>query len=123
MTVGSHKGGLLLRFVLIAATFLGGCWEDRGPCDLWAAKLRQGLEPTTAVEQLGANRCVAQRALLVAHLDDPGLGADAFAALVALGRSPEAEEAVVRMLGRPEAVGVAAKQAAAWGLVAAEAPI
>jgi|GEM_PF-2122474 len=107
----------------MAAIFLAGCWEDRGPCDLWAAKLRQGLEPNTAIEQLGANGCVAQRALLAARLDDPKLGADAFASLVALGRSPEAEAAVLTMLGRPETVGVAATQAAAWELAGAEAPI
>lgn len=107
----------------MAALFLSGCWADRGSCELWAAKLRQGLEATTAIDQLGTSGCVGQRALLLAHLDDPGLGADALAALVALGRSPEAEQAVIRSLSRPETVVVAAQQAGTWQLAAAEAPI
>ena len=107
----------------MGVVFLGGCWADRGSCDLWAAKLRQGLEATTAVDQLAANGCVGQRDLLLAHLDDPGLGADALGALITLGQSPESEQAVLRMLARPETVSVAAQQAKAWKLAAAEAPI
>ncbi len=101
-----------------AALALVGCWEDRGSCELWANKLGQATETSLAVGELAKNRCVGERAALLAHLDDANLGADVLAALIALGQSPEAETAVRRSLGRGETAVVAAKQVVAWKLAA-----
>ncbi|PJA41955.1 MAG: hypothetical protein CO182_05340, partial [Lysobacterales bacterium CG_4_9_14_3_um_filter_62_6] len=122
---GGHKRALLMTFLLMMALGVAGswgCWGERGSCDLWAGKLSAGQEATVAVKQLADSHCVAQRGLLLAHLGDQDLGSDVLAALVALGRSPEAEQAVVAALGKPETVVVAAQQVAAWKLAAAEDP-
>ncbi|MCC6624946.1 MAG: hypothetical protein IT385_27110 [Deltaproteobacteria bacterium] len=96
------------------------CWGEKDPCALWAGKLAKGQEAQAAVQQLRAGQCVSARPALLERLGDPGLGPDVLAALVALGRSPEAEAAVRRGLASHETVGVASAQVAAWGLASAE---
>ena len=100
-----------------------GCWEDRGQCELWAGKLRAGKEAAVAVEELGKNGCWPHRGLLLEHLGDANLGPDVLAALVALGRGPEAEAAVARALARPETAEAAARQVVAWHLASAEGAV
>lgn len=107
----------MLGLVLVA---LSGCWEERDPCTHWAGKLAQGLEPQVAVKQLADHHCVGARPVLLAHLDDPGVGADVFATLVGLGRSLESEAAVRRALKHPEMAAEAARVATEWKLAAAE---
>ncbi|MCA9516304.1 MAG: hypothetical protein KC635_15285, partial [Myxococcales bacterium] len=109
--------------LMTAAGTLSACWSDKAGCDLWAHKLQIGEDPATAVRQLAESKCVGQRKLLLDHLDDAGLRADALAALIALERSPEAEQAVVASIAHPETVAAAAKQAGEWQLAAAEPAI
>jgi len=106
--------------IVAVVAVLGGCWEDRGSCELWQRKLDEGTEASTAIGELAKNRCVGARASLLAHLNDANLEADVLATLLALGRSPEAELAVRRSLGRGETVVVAAAQVTEWKLAAAE---
>lgn len=103
-----------------AAAILGamsGCgWDDPTGCDYWVGKLRRGEDAQIAMARAAEAQCVEARPLMLAQVDDPTLGGDALAALVALGRSDEAVEAVRKGLADPARVAVAAAQVEEWKL-------
>lgn len=108
-----HAKHLALLSTLIVSS---GCWSERSPCELWAGKLTRGEEVGPAIRELQVGACVESRPLLLAHLADPGVEADVLAALVALGRSPEAEAAVKRALSLPATAEAAAGHVVSWSL-------
>lgn len=105
------------HFALLSTLVLSsGCWSERSPCDLWAGKLTRGEEVGPAIRELQVGACVQSRGLLLGHLADPGVESDVLSALVALGRSPEAEAAVKRALSLPATAEAAARQVVSWSL-------
>ncbi len=106
--------------VLVLILMSGGCWGDRNPCELWAGKLARGEEIAPSIRELQLGKCVESRTLLLAHLGDPGFEDDILVALIALGRSPEAETAVKRALAIPATSEAAAAQVVSWSLSEAE---
>jgi hypothetical protein len=94
-------------------------WEQPSGCAYWVGKLRRGEEAQIAMARAAAAGCVDARPLLLERLDDPTLGGDALAALIALGPSEQAETALRRSLAVVARVAVAAEQVQQWKLAAA----
>jgi hypothetical protein len=109
--------------VVVLSGWAGCGWEEPTGCAYWVGKLRRGEDVQIAMARAAQGACVEARPLMLKRLEDPGLGGDALAALIALGRSDEAEEAVRRSLGDAARVALAAKQVEAWELAEASAEL
>ncbi|MEZ4268560.1 MAG: hypothetical protein R3F39_19515 [Myxococcota bacterium] len=104
----------------VGLTGWAGCgWDEPTGCAYWVGKLHRGEDAQIALARAAEAACVEARPLMLARLDDPSLGGDALAALIALGRSSEAETAVRRSLGDPARVAAAAAQVEEWKLAEA----
>lgn len=118
--MGRVDGRLLALLLAVSAGVASGCgWEEPSGCEWWVGKLKRGEEVQVAIARVTEGACTDARPALAGLAADPHLGGDALAALIALGRTPESEDAVRKALARPGQAAAAAAQVEAWKLSAA----
>ena len=105
----------------LGVTLLVGCSAAvERPCSFWSPRVSSDAEAELAMARVAAHHCVEARDQVLGRLADPALRADALETLVALGRTPETEQAVVAALAWPETVARAASLVLRWRLRGAE---
>ncbi len=112
--------------IALALLVCAGCpkeSEEPGGCAYWIERLDDPSEAQVAIEAVVEQQCADARASLLAALPSSAVPDDVIQALVALGRSPEAEQAVIFGLALPSARSECAANVARWELAAAREPL